>query len=440
MKSIINTTKNVFVSNGSSALVCNAFEKFLLKKSSESQTPFLFVRRTKPIIFIGCNQNPSLDLNLDLMKEREIELGRLTSGGGGSYFDKYTLVASFIKGHNHNLTSKPLDIALNNSIIEDCLKNFIENDVKTISKNTHAFLLKTPRYYNLSLFDEKIGHISYKPEGIHRISLNFSNYYSALNVDDNKLKYSLSSKEKDEHLKSNPFRAIFETEGGGNPFLRRSQYNSMFIHSIGGFTKFNEEDFEAYIVKMFQRFYPPQFSYRMRVDDVDISKGAVHGMSNAWKQMSLLDSPDKMERENGVKYVSETDMLEIPEVKALYDIKKSKSWLYQDHNYSHSDSLTKYILQKTFKWGRLDLHIFCDINNIIKHIDCYSDSLYRNLPDVLRPVFLNVMINDKQELMDSFQMHLCQEIIEDTGAIFIINDVKEWIESVDLKNINRSHL
>jgi hypothetical protein len=78
MKSIVNATKHIFVSNGASALVCNAFEKFLLKKSRTSPTPLLFIRRSKPIIFMGCYQSPFLDLNLDLINDRNVELGRLT--------------------------------------------------------------------------------------------------------------------------------------------------------------------------------------------------------------------------------------------------------------------------------------------------------------------------------------------------------------------------
>ena len=107
----------------------------------------------------------------------------------------------------------------------------------------------------------------------------------------------------------------------------------MDIKSIREFTSFNIGDFEATIIKKFQKLYPPNFSSQFQIDDIDMRKGAVHGMSNAWKQRSMYNNPDRIERDVGIKYITDNDMLSIPEVKAIYDIKSSEQWIYQNHEY-----------------------------------------------------------------------------------------------------------
>lgn len=414
MRSILSTSKNVFCSNVSSALVCNAFEKFLLHKSIKSQTPLLFVRRIKPTIFIGCNQNPALDLDLNRMKQDNIELARLTTGGGATYVGDETLVVSFIKNQSSQesgYNEKALNYPLNNSIIAGCIKDFVGKT--SVSQKHMDFYVE----------DDKVVHGTFKHSGMHRVSLKFSDPSWC---------------------------------GGGsqNPYIKRKQHNTMDIKSIGKYTPYSSNDFEAVIIKKFLQSYPPSFSSQLNYENIDIRKGAVHGMSNAWKQRSMHDNPDRLERDNGIKNVTEMDMLSIPEVQAMYDIKRSHAWLFQEYSHANEKAIfeekssvlcahkksTVFELEGQFDWGRLDLKLYCDEDGKIEHIDCYSDSQYKHIADILRPIFVNVVLTDKQQLMESFQSHLCHEIIEDTGAIFIINDVKNWLDEKDLiKFVKKSH-
>jgi hypothetical protein len=311
--------------------------------------------------------------------------------------DEDQLVVSFIKAREESRFhhEKQLDTSVNNNIVLESLKKLIDNPPSIIYTKHNNFYLE-----NELVPKEKIAHVSFKSEGIQRISFKFVEHYSMT-----------------------------------NPFFKRQQRNTMDIHAIGEFTNHSIQDYQASIIEMFQRIYPPRFSSYWNIEDIDISKGAVHGMSHALKQRSIYDTPEKIERENGIQHLSESDMLSIPEVKTMYAIKSYKAWIYQDHNYSHSNMFKKYTLSGMFEWGRLDLKFYCDSHGTIKHVDCFSDAHYRNLHDVLHPIFLNMELNDKAQLIDSFEMYLCHEIIEDTGAIFIINDIKDWLHNVDFNSI-----
>ena len=385
MRSILNSGKQVFCTNTASALVCNAFEKFLMNESSRRATPFLFVRKSNPIVFVGCNQNPRIELDLDRLQRNKVEIGRLTSGGGSTYLDENTLIVSFIKSESnrkdiHN--EKTLDFSLNNNIVMNCLKNFV-NKSDVISQKHMDFFIK----------NDKVVHGTMKHNGIHRTSFKFG----------------------------------CELE---KTYFTRKQNNTMNLESLRKFTPFSSNDFEAYIVSKFQQFYPPNYSSRMYIEDIDMRKGAVHGMSNALKQRSMNDNPDRIERNSGITMITEQDMLCIPEVKAMYNIKKSDTWIYQKHphllNYSEKQIVR---LSNTFDWGSLDIRLYCDMDRKIENIECFSDSNNKNIVDILKSIFLNVSLKDQSQLMESFQTHLCHEIIEDTGSIFVINDVHNWLNN-----------
>ena len=422
MRSILNTGKHVFCASTSSALVCNAFEKFLMHESSRRATPFLFVRRSKPIIFVGCNQNPKIELDLNKVRKNNIEIGRLTSGGGSTYVDENTLTVSFIKSECsqkdiHN--EKMLDFTQNNNIVMSCLKNFV-NKPNIISQKHMHFVINS----------DKVVHGTFRHNSIHRLSFKFG---SESNIAPSTVSHTTISPTTISPIFgwcSHNLPVLHEiSQAQEQLYFRRMQKNTMDIKSMKDLTPFNSSDFEAYIISKFQEFYPPNYSSQIYIEDIDMRKGAVHGMSNAWKQRSMNDNPDKIERHSGIKNITEEDMLSIPEVSAMYNIKRSDGWIYQKHP-QLADYPQKQILKllNVFDWGTLEIRLYCDSDSKIDNIECYSDSNNKNIVDIFRSIFLNVYLKDKSQLMESFQTHLCHEIIEDTGAIFIINDVQNWLD------------
>jgi len=181
------------------------------------------------------------------------------------------------------------------------------------------------------------------------------------------------------------------------------------------------DKFKDEIVERFMKVYPPRFSNKISVDDHDLTKGIRHGMSHGLSQRSFKDLPDRMNirEEVDVVTVDDNQMLEIPEVKHIFKIRNSASWL----NHRIPKFTNKY--EGSFDWGDVDLFLNIE-NGHIKDVQLYTNSTNTDVPELIKGILIGKKF-DKAELTDSFNDVLRHEIIHDSGALCIIDDVVRWL-------------
>lgn len=119
---------------------------------------------------------------------------------------------------------------------------------------------------------------------------------------------------------------------------------------------------------------------------------------------------------NDVNYV-EVDgpmMLEIPEVKKVYDQLNSESWIYGN------TPIFTHKLDKRFDWGTI--YIFLNVDNaIITDVNCNTDSLFVGIPGTLKELLIGTKY-DKTGILNRFDEKISDET--NTDMIHMLNDIK----------------
>jgi lipoate-protein ligase A len=382
LRRISNGRRHVFVSDKCRLGLSNAFERFLLNQQLDY--PTMFIRQVSPAIVVGCNQSLELELNQSTLqtrddKSRSVDIYRSSSGGGSVYLDEGNLIVGFIGNHS---TQESFNTMNNHRIIIDAMKRVYGLDAKSFQSTS------------LKVNDLKIAHGTYKQHeisgniyGLHRLSI-----YLQPNM----------------HLMSKYSRRGVDIG-----------YRLTALMSDGQTT----DQFKQEIVERFMKVYPPRFSHTISIDDHDLTKGIRHGMSYGLSQKSFKDTPDRMNirEELEVVTIDDNQMLEIPEVKHIFEIRNSTSWL----NRTIPKFTNRY--EGSFDWGKVDLFFNIEDGHI-KDVELYTDSTNIEIPDIIKEILIGKKF-DKTELHDNFNDLLRHEIIHDSGAICIIDDVMRWLLS-----------
>lgn len=188
----------------------------------------------------------------------------------------------------------------------------------------------------------------------------------------------------------------------------------------------SNDDFKYQLIDNFIKKYPPKFSNKITIDNHDLTKGIRHGMSFGLSQRSFKDTPERMNlyEEINIIDIDDKDMLEIPEVKHMFDIRNSYIWSNSDIPLYTNEYHT------SFSWGNIDIYINV-INEYIVDVKVYTDSVNVNLPNIIRNILLNKKFN-KIELLETFNEIMRQEIINDSGdfgMLCILDDFMKWLLS-----------
>lgn len=113
--------------------------------------------------------------------------------------------------------------------------------------------------------------------------------------------------------------------------------------------------------------------------------------------------------------VTAEEMLEIPEVKKMYEHLNSDKWLYGNTpTFTHK-------LDKRFTWGTV--YLFLNVQDgIITDVSCNTDSLMVDLPEIIKNLILGVQYN-KLAIEKQFNKLILME--HDSECLAILKDLNE---------------
>eukprot|EP01095_Lingulamoeba_sp_RSL-Kostka_P000733 TRINITY_DN11016_c0_g1_i1.p1 TRINITY_DN11016_c0_g1~~TRINITY_DN11016_c0_g1_i1.p1 ORF type:complete len:386 (+),score=121.44 TRINITY_DN11016_c0_g1_i1:134-1291(+) len=107
-----STDGKIFISKTDDPFLNLSMEEYLFEEEDLSN-PVLYIWRNKPVVFIGRNQNPWKECNVQLIEEEKIPLVRRFSGGGAVYQDYGNLVWTFLSNIKDNFTKENNQILIN---------------------------------------------------------------------------------------------------------------------------------------------------------------------------------------------------------------------------------------------------------------------------------------------------------------------------------------
>lgn len=157
----------IYVSNSNDPFFNIALEEYLFL-DSKYKNDILIIWINKPSIFIGKNQNPYQEINLSLLKDKNIPLLRRLSGGGTVYHDLGNINFSFIKKNVKLQEINFLDYTL---FMQNLLKSFglspvitsrkdLFIDNKKISGSAQCIKSNNTLYHSTLLYNSNLNDLS----------------------------------------------------------------------------------------------------------------------------------------------------------------------------------------------------------------------------------------------------------------------------------------
>lgn len=353
LKKIFNTKNipRIFLADKLNPHLSMALENML----QDSEVPSLLINRAKPSIIFGVNQNPYIECDIKQIKNDNIALIRRETGGGAVYLDEGTLMISF------NGSKKYPDYNQDNinQIITKTFSSFLKYPAEIVGKND--IKVKIDNTYH------KIAGQAFKHSGCDH----YKHHLSVL-VDTN-----FDAMQK--YLKPNNLKL----ESKSVKSVRSNVVNMKDI--VCNEKQFDTSklmyDINIQLIKNFINEYVITNKVFLTViDDTTEDTDSSY--------LRLLDKNSDDNIFGDILYFTTATLSGIKEISdKCFKLHSDETTFGKTPEFTHQ-------FVKRFEWGTLILQ-FNVVENIIKNVNCYTDSIEVELPKILNSLFWSVYYNKK---------------------------------------------